>query len=284
MNIKKITQNNQVIASVYFYTDYDKKTAKTADRLLNAVVDRVLFNPKISYAGFSTKKSLRKHLKFQIFGENKKFSKGHFPLILINENEILRVIKNALKKSFSVLKSDPIWIFVFPTFNPFVKKKMEGVTGSSFWKNTILLFVYPKVKRWQTPLIYTIAHEFTHSVELKYFPISSSTTLLDALIFEGRANNFAALILKCKPRLGARVLDKSKSKKIFKKIQQKNLLRSTSRKLYYSVFFEGKKYPFWTGYALGYQIVKSFLKKHPKMKKEKIIKLPPKEILEKSGF
>jgi uncharacterized protein YjaZ len=285
MKVKKITKNNRIIANIYFYTDYGRQAAKDADKLLDTFMSQIFFNPKIGYAGFRTKKLLRKHLDFQIFGrKNKEGSKGSFSPFPFSERDILRVIKNTLPKCLIRLHSKSTWIFVFPTFNLFVKKKMKGVTGSSFWKNTILLFIHPKIKNWQNPLIYTFIHEFTHSIENKYFPISSSTTLLDNLIFEGRANNFVTSILTCKPCLGAKALNKTQCKKILRKLQEKNLLYSKSKKLYYSVFFEGKEYPLWTGYAIGYQIVKSFLRNNKGLTWEKILRLRPKEILKKSGF
>lgn len=285
MEIKKVADNNRIIGHVYFFTDYNTTTAKTTDEFLNIILNQIHFNPKIGYAGFSTRKTLRNHLGFQIFGKKIRNSKKR-PLLLIpfSNNEILQEIKKALKKCFTLLPSKPTWIFIFPTFNSFVKKKMKGVTGSSFWKNTILLFIHPKAKRWQFPLSYTITHEFNHSIELKYFPISLSNTLLDALIFEGRANNFATSVLQCKPQLGAKALNKAHCRKIFQELQKRTLIFSKSRKLYYSVFFEGKRFPLWAGYSIGYQIVKSFLKKHPKLRWKEIMKLPSKEILEKSNF
>lgn len=284
MKVKKIIQNNRPIAIIYFYIDYDQDTAKNPKELLNTILNQIPFNPKIGYAGFYSQKFLQKHLKFQIFGRNKKLSKGPLPLIPFTENEILKVIKSALKKSLFFLKSEFTWIFVFPTFNLFVKEKMKGVTGSSFWKNTILLFIHPEAKDWQFPLTHTFVHEFAHSVENKYFPISSSTTLLSSLIFEGRANNFVTSVLKCKPPREAIVLNKTQCKKILRKLQKRNLFLSKSRRLYRSLFFGSKEYPLWAGYSIGYQIVKSFLKKYPKMKWKEIMKLSSKKILEESGW
>jgi len=283
MKRKKIIQNNRTIAEVYFCQGFDKEV-KSVDEFLDTIVNQIHFDPEIGYCGFYPKRSLRKHLQFQIFGRNKRIPKIPFPLIPINKNEIFKVIEIAFKKCFSFLKPKFTWIFVFPTFNLFVKQKMRGVTGGSFWKNTILLFIYPKTKNWQTPLIQTFVHEFAHSVENEYFPISSSTTLLSSLIFEGRANNFVTSVLKCNPPPEAKVLNKTQCKKILGELQKKDLLDSTNQKLRRSLFFGNKEYPLWTGYSLGYQIVKSFLRKHPKMKWEEIIKLPAKEILEKSGW
>lgn len=51
--------------------------------------------------------------------------------------------------------------------------------------------------------------------------------------------------------------------KIFEKIYKN--LQNTQEKYYQQIFlgFEDK-YPLWTGYAIGYQITKSFLVKHKK--------------------
>ena len=54
--------------------------------------------------------------------------------------------------------------------------------------------------------------------------------------------------------------------------------------LYYPVFLEGKDYPLWAGYAVGYWLIEAYWKQHPETSWDEIVRLKPEEILLKSNF
>lgn len=283
MQLKEIILNKgKSRLSVFFYTDYDPKDFKGIDNLLDVFLNSIYFNKQIGYAGFSSKKSLRAQLKFLIFGKNshkiqlKQLSK--FPF---RKAEILSKIANIFKKCLGQLPVKSTWIFIFPTFDQFIKNKTGGIGAFVPWQHTILLTLHPESKRWRKTLPNTLTHEFNHSVRFHYFPLSPNNTLLDILISEGLADNFTYQITK---KLNPWVITLSfrECKKIFSKI--KKLLNSKSKKVYRSLFFEDKKYPLWAGYAVGYQIIRSFLKNNKNLKWEEVIKLRSKEILKRPNW
>jgi hypothetical protein len=283
MQSKAIRINRENIVYISFHTDYNAKTVKTADKLLDILINSIRFNRQIGYVGFYTRKALRSQLKFNIFGKHcHKGRPRKFPAFPFKKTEVLHELTLTLKKCLSMLPAKSTWIFVFPTFDLFIKSEMRGIGGFTPWKHTILLTLHPEAKRWKKVLRTTLAHEFNHAIRLRYFPSRPNNTLLEAIIFEGLADNFSHQLVGGNPNPWAIALSPQQCKEIFPKI--KKLLNSKSKKLYYSVFFQDKKYPLWTGYSLGYQIVKQFLKNNPEMDWHEIIMLESEEILEKSDF
>ena len=213
-----------------------------------------------------------------IFGNGKPPIK--IPASNYNEREIKTIIGLTLKKCTKKLKSKIVHIFIFPNFNKFKKEKMNGVGGFCSWKNTILLDINP-VKGWQNALKRSLCHEFHHSVIAnKRKP--PTWTLLESLIYEGMADNFAESITQ-KTSIWCKTLSKQKSMAVFQKI--KKILNKNDDKTYQQVFFgKGKKYPRWAGYSIGYQVVKSSLKIHPNFSWNEMAKIRPEKILKDSIF
>ena len=73
------------------------------------------------------------------------------------------------------------------------------------------------------------------------------------------------------------VISEKEILKIFNEI--KNRLNSKNNKFHKEVFYGTGKYPLWSGYAIGYYIVKEYLKKQKKVNWSKIIKTKPRVIL-----
>ena len=155
---------------------------------------------------------------------------------------------------------------------------MDGVTGYTPYQNTLLIFVSPeKTKHWKQALTETICHEFMHAVMNNYF---ERTTLLDDLIFEGVAESFVGTLFGVSANAPSQALSQKKALVWYHKLVK--YLKDTN--LYYPVFLEGKKYPLWAGYAIGYQIVETFRKKYPETTWNQIVRMLPKEIHTRSGF
>ena len=137
------------------------------------------------------------------------------------------------------------------------KNKMDGVSGFSPWKNTILIDINPSAKNWETSLKNTISHEYNHSVVYNFHKWE---TLLDSIIFEGFAEHFREQVVGGEKASWAKAVSQKECKKHFSKLKEK--LNSKNQQLYREVFFGSEKYPLWLGYSLGYQIIKSFLSKN----------------------
>ena len=98
---------------------------------------------------------------------------------------VIPIISTALEDCSEVIEQ-PLTIFVFPTVNEFIVKKMHGVVGIAPQPNTIILFLY-KTKDYQEWLRNTVAHELCHAITLKNNP---GKTIGDELVAEGLAEHF----------------------------------------------------------------------------------------------
>ncbi len=248
---------------------------------------------KTSTSGyFFTKSCLKmKQIKFH----NKTVAEVYFyfnkekvkiPESFSDEEKITETLKDALKIICPKLPSrEKLEIHVFPTLSSFVKNKMRGVSGFTPSSNAIHLYIHKNLKGNRSDLQEiknSVAHEYNHAIRFQNFPLNQFLSLRDTLINEGLAENFWMSVFNKKTSPWAKSLSYKESKKVFEEI--KPLLNSTDEKLYKEVFFGSKKYPLWSGYAIGYQVVKSFLKKEENLNWIEIIKLPSEEILKRSGW
>jgi uncharacterized protein YjaZ len=108
-------------------------------------------------------------------------------------------------------------------------------------------------------------------------------TLSDNLIFEGLADNFQINVIKGSsvPRW-SKSLSQKKAKALYEKLS--NRLGSKDEKEYFKVFFENKEFPLWSGYSIGYWIVKSFMKNNPKNNWVEIMKIKSDDVLKASNW
>lgn len=285
--MKKVIHKNKTIAEIYPYLDLEKYTCKTYTPLdLSGCLAQIIPASATGYAGFQTKRYLRNSLLFHAFGTQKELNTYDFSPLKDSAKGILSRMGEALKKACKCLPSKArTKIYVFPTSQSFTREKMFGVDGFTPYRNTVNIYVHPKPKDKKLffqEIKWTIAHEYNHAVRSQFFPISHASTLLDALVDEGLAENFRMQTIGGKISPWAGSLQRKKAEKVFQKI--KPLLQSTSYKIYREVFFADKKYSLWAGYAIGYQIVKSFLQKLPVVRWTEIIKFPSQEILKRSEF
>lgn len=232
----------------------------TRMNIIDNILDTLPLDKRTGYAGFTSKRNLRKHLDFHL--SLKKSKKKEYKN-LIDEKRIISLIKKNLKRVFKVLPLDFLYIYIFPTFNEFVKQKMKGIVGASFRENVILIHMYPEIRKVDIFFDLIFMHEYNHAARLKYFPLKRNNTLLDSLIMEGLADNFAISLTgaspKCVPWL--RVLNKKQAKELLCNLKKRNLLFSKDEKVHWKVFFGGDQFPFWAGYSLGFYIVKEFIQK-----------------------
>ncbi|OGI15070.1 MAG: hypothetical protein A2878_00570 [Candidatus Moranbacteria bacterium RIFCSPHIGHO2_01_FULL_54_31] len=273
--IKEIRGNNKegIIAHFKLLTEYPI----TSDRevFLAALVKNISDSKNIGYAGFFTKKDLKESLRYNIFDQNEVAGSQSFN---ISTPELLAVTEKAIGLCHSQVSAPPSHIFLFPTFSNFVRKTMDGVTGYTPYRNTLLIFISPqKTSSWKRTLTETICHEFMHAAMDNHY---ERKTLLDDLIFEGIAESFVGSLFKTRTHSPSQALSPKRALNWYKKIAK----RFKSTDLYYPVFLEGKEYPLWAGYAIGYRIVEAFRKKHPELAWNDIVRLTPQEIHRMSGF
>ncbi|MBI3190400.1 hypothetical protein HYZ41_01710 [archaeon] len=261
--------NKKSTNEIFIYTD---KFSNDSKGFIRIVLDSIPYYNDIGYAGYRSKTLLKKFLPWFIFGKEQIKWKN------IEESEIKKIIEKTLELCKPFIKNNYIRIFVFPTVNRFVIERMNGVGGFSFWKNTIILTVYPS-SNWKRTLKETVCHEMAHALSLNYV---ERKTLLDGLVFEGVAEHFREYVAGGKRAPWSGSLSRKQALEIFTDIKGK--MKSTKYSTYSDVFYGAGKYPLWAGYAIGYYIVEDYLKKQEKVDWIKILKTRPESIMKKSGI
>lgn len=214
------------------------------------------------FAGFAKKTDLIKYLKLAIAPTRKRRS-----ISKVTEKKVIQAISIALHRCREALPLPRLQIYVFPTYDSFVKKKMNGVNGYTPWRSTIFIFVHPDVKKLQY-VKYTAAHEYAHVAMLHIHPWR---TLQDSLIFEGVAEHFREATVGGKRAPWAKAITADRAKQIF--LLLRTQLHNTNPNLYQEVFLgKGGHFPLWAGYTIGYLLVQKALRQTPLKNWDKIVR------------
>ncbi len=180
-----------------------------------------------------------------------------------------------MRKCLKEVNEKP-YVFIFPSYSTFTKLKMGGVGGNFSKRNVMLIFVNTSAKMWEYSLKETLCHEFVHVVSPYYNPWEN--TIGERIVFEGIAENFQENVLKGRRSIFSKILKEKDCKEIFKKVVNK--INSKNSKEHDRFFYGGKKYKRWTGYSLGYLLIKKYLKKNKNIGWISIIHKNPNKILE----
>lgn len=206
-------------------------------------------------------------------------------LDLMRLGKIEKIVEKALIKCDAHLPGINTTVYVLPSPPEFKETAslLGGVLGCTVGSGKILLLVDPTIENWESALLYTVAHEYHHSIWTSQQLEDIEFTLIKYLIFEGRADSFASILYpEIKVPWTSNLTDEAE-KSVWHLIKDK--LNSKDSGLLYSVMFGGvEDYPYWTGYTMGYRIVQAFLEKTPDMSIETWTQLDASEIHEKSEY
>ena len=278
MKSEIIKNNGKTIACVHLpCIEYDSNSSNKAG--LISCLSGEIEDSDSGYAGFSTKENLNNYLREAVFDKADDNNRQY--TFTLDEVKIIKTVTKAIKKCSDVLLGGIISIFVFPTFSQFVKKEMSGTTGYTPWPDTILIFINPASLQYDRALSETVGHEFNHTVFLRD---KKCVSLSDSIIFEGLAEHFREQVIGGDQAPWTKIFELNQTKIIFSEMKLANLLQSTDPEIRRGVFFGNEKYIRWTGYAIGYYIVKSFLENNPSLDWKEIMARQPKDILSESSF
>ena len=196
----------------------------------------------------------------------------------INNKKVIEMIKKSLLKCYLEVPLHNKKVAIFSSKDHFIRDKMGGIGADAMQENVISLHIYP-TQGWQKHLENSIAHEYSH---LAILDIRKWETILDSLIIEGIAETFRDEVIGGKSPPWTKVLSKSKAKILLKKLDKK--LSFKESELHQELFFGSKEYEMWSGYSLGYLIVKEFREKNSDLSWKDIMKLSSLDILKRSGF
>lgn len=252
----EITNNNKTKFYIHIPCIEYNSSKNSKKDLISRILKEIKDSPS-GFAGFNSKSNLKNYLNDSIFDKsNKDKFKIYFS---INVEKIVKILKTSINKCVDILPVKTSNIFIFPTFSQFIKKDMHGTTGYTPWNNTILIFIYEGDLRYNKSLSKTLGHEYNHMAFLKN---NKCDTILDSIIFEGLAENFREQIIGGSQSPWSNALNIKQAEKILYELKLEKLLLSSDQKIRRGIFFGNEKYVRWTGYSIGYHIVKSFIKKN----------------------
>ena len=228
----------------------------------------------IKYAGYLKEKDLRDDLLRHVGDQDVSLYKS---LSGKKKEAIEKDVLAAVKKCYSALPhpNPPIFVFIYPWFPRAEDDVSLGGSTALAMYYTMHLFVNLNSYT-QASLKETIAHEWNHLVFYRHHP-ESQHTLRAHMVMEGLAEVFREEVMGGKPAPWALALTKEEAQKQFLTLRAK--LNIKGMKIYREVFFGSKKYKRWTGYSIGYRLIKDFRKKHPRLSWEEMIKMKPENIL-----
>ncbi|MGG0657855.1 DUF2268 domain-containing putative Zn-dependent protease [Rummeliibacillus pycnus] len=125
----------------------------------------------------------------------------------------------------------------------------------------------------------SVAHEYLHSVWTGKYLSNYSGTVLDNLIFEGKAVMFEKTVY---PNIESTPVDLTYDKELWSKIEPDLNKKDFNRQL--EILVGGKDLPRSYGYSEGYKMIKSYLDLNPGKTPEEWIGLSTQEIIEKGKY
>ena len=259
------------IFELHNYLDVKGKPEEIVEKIVEAIPE----SDEIGFAGYLEKKWLKMTLKRLIL--DKKGNNQPYSYYSDYEKEIKSICEEVFKKCEKYIDKK-IYVFLFPTFDEFAVKNMNGVSGFCPWKNTLLIFINFN-KEWKKYLKESLIHELAHALS-PY--IKLETPIGFWLVLEGLAENFKDFILPGNKSNWTKAISEKKSWEIFEQLKNNNWLESEDFEKYAEVFYGTGKYPLWAGYTIGYYLVKKYIHNQKNIDWNSLLRINPKKILEEN--
>lgn len=240
------------IADIRFYPSIKLKP-KTKSELLRIILKSMSIDGGIQRTGYANKAAWRRDLNVHLGHKN---ISRYVPLSPSQEKTIKAAIKKALVKCYKALPHPdlPVFVFVYPWI-PSANDRIlfDGVMGLSSYY-TMHIFIDAEA---YTPssLRQTIAHEWHHLVFFRLFP-EKHYDLRSHIIMEGGAEIFREEVMGGQHAPWSLAINRKEAARQLRML--KSSLSVKGMQKYREVFFGNKKYKRWTGYAIGYHLVKNF--------------------------
>lgn len=263
------------LIKIKFYFPNISRKIEDKRELVDLLMEAMQRNGDIKYAGYSKEKDLRKDLLRHMGDGNIALYRS---LSVKQRQAIEKIIYAAVKKCHKTLPHPdlPVFAFVYPWFPDADSRILFGGTTALATYYTMHLFVDLSAYT-QTSLKQTIAHEWNHLVFYRHHP-ERQHTLLAHMIMEGFAEVFREEVLGGKHAPWSLALTRKEALKQFELFKQ--CLNVKGMRIYREVFLGSRKYKRWTGYSIGYRLIKEFRKEHLKLSWGEMIKIKPEDIIE----
>ncbi len=173
-------------------------------------------------------------------------------------------------------------------------RQMNGVLAFSLGSQAMVVILWP-AEGWQKWLAYNVTHEYLHLVrnllfprglaggKLVYMKTQAPETLLDAMVAEGLADAFALSIVADPRPPWIDALSREMEARMWPRVHRR-LGASDTAEIRRILFGDNDRIPPWTGYTVGYRIVKGYLDNHPDARPANLVGLPASTIYESSAY
>lgn len=254
---------------IKFYFPKISTNTKSTEDFVALLMEAMRKDGSIDHAGYLEDEDLKKDLIIKMNGFDRKNYRAPGK---IEKKRIKMAIETSIKKCNKKLpqSQDTIFILIFPWLSDMQDKELfGGVDAAATHESVIHIFI--DIGDYKiTALDETVAHEYNH-ILFYYYQGMKKYTILEHVIIEGLAENFREEIMGGGTAPWAVALREAEAKKIFLGIQTS--LKSKNIKRRRNILFGNKKYKKWTGYSIGYWLVKEFRKKNPLLSWKDILQL-----------
>jgi uncharacterized protein YjaZ len=203
----------------------------------------------------------------------------------LKSSDLLLIIKESLAKITEELPGPDTKIIILPASSlnrPMLEKLQLPISGITLETGKIILSIDPGFQNWTDFLPYCIAHEYHHSTWCSRNWVSADVSLIEYLVFEGRADLFASELYKNVSSPLTNFLTRDLESEIWRLIAGEITEKGHDR--INEVMFGTDNIPFGSGYNIGFNIVRLFKEKNPASLTRDLIDMDPDEIFENSGY
>ncbi len=206
-------------------------------------------------------------------------------LSLLKKSDVVRVATEALQKITLALPGPDTKIIFMPA-NPLMhdvfSKYNLCINGVTIGAGKIIVQIDPTFPQWKEMLPRVIAHEYHHSVWIARHWKDANFSVLEYLIFEGRADAFAASLYKDVINPWTSMINGQQERFVWNKIEPALSERGSER--INAVLIRDPEIPPGSMYTVGFNIVQSFKQQNPHYTDREIIDLEPEEIFKLSKY
>ncbi len=263
------------LSQIEFYFPDGKFKDKTS--IVDSIVSLMKDRGSIDYSGYSDidllKQRLLDHVGNGSIEQYKKISEEQ-------KSEIEKTISETIKKcNNKLLVPTKNFVFVHPYLTTEDDKVFDGVMAVAVYSCVFHLFVnldeYSKKS-----IENTVAHELNHTIYYyHHYDDFNNYTLLDEILLEGLAENFREQILGGSAAPWAIALAKQDALYVLDEMNEETLY-TKDQIIIKNILFGNNEYQTWTGYSVGYWLVKEFIKNNPDLSWNEIMRLSSREILQ----
>jgi len=265
---------NKDLSQIEFY--FPSGEFKDKNEIVDSIVSLIKEKGSIDYSGYADidllKQGLLDHIGNGNIGQYKEISEEQ-------KLEIEKTISETIEKCNDKL---PVptknFIFVHPYFTTEDDKVFDGVMAVAVYSCVFHLFVnldeYSKKS-----IENTVAHELNHTIYYyRHYDNFNNYTLLDEILLEGLAENFREQYFNPEISKWAGALNKDEAFEVLK--ESKDILESRDQKVIKEFLFGNDKYQRWTGYSVGYWLVKEFINRNKNLSWDELMQTNPKRFIE----